>query len=763
MNVRKIARYVLIAAIIAASIGLVVFCAYLIRLDDDVRRSFAGVRWELPAQVYAAPLELFPGQRIGAEDLSHELRRIGYRQVTTLQGPGTFVLSKTEVDVHTRAFTFWDGPQPELELAVNTADNKVTTLKDLTTGQDRVIVRIDPMIIGSIYPKHGEDRVLVKINEVPDLLKNGLVAVEDRNFYHHHGISLRGIARAAMANMRAGHVVQGASTITQQLVRNFFLTLDVNWHRKIKEMLMSVLLELHYSKQEILEAYMNEIFLGQDGNRAIHGFGLASHFYFNKPLNELQVHEIALLVGIVKGASYYNPRRHPQLAMERRNLVLKVFLDEGLIDQAKFDDAVKRPLGVVDYGGNGVERYPAFVDLVRRQLHGQYKDADLTAEGLRIFTTLDPRAQEALENNIAGQLPEIEKARRMPNDTLQAAGVVTSVEGGDVLAVVGGRQTRYAGFNRALDSRRSIGSLAKPFLYMTALAQPDRYNLQTILEDEPIEVPLPNGQTWAPTNFDHKYLGADPLYDALAHSRNVPAVRTGLDVGAPAVLQTMKDAGYTGDAKAVPSIFLGAVDAAPLDVAQMFDTLATGGYRSPLSSIRDVTTKEGQPLNRYPLKVRQTLPEAPVYLVVWAMQKVMREGTGASAYRVITDGRALAGKSGTTNDLRDSWFAGFGGDRVAVVWVGRDDYKPMGLTGSSGALQIWSRVMKDIDPSPLDPLPPEDIVEQLADPTTGLKADEGCPGAIMIPYIRGYAPQTYAPCSKEATPSALQWLREIFQ
>lgn len=760
---RKIWYGVLATFLVLSSLGLIVFSSYLIKLDKEVRERFAGARWALPAQVYAAPMELYPGENISAAEFKHELQRLGYRPLERVGGAGTFAMSQEQADIHVREFHFWDGLQPELQVRVNFTGSSISSLQNLSSGEPEAIFRLDPMLIGSIYPQKGEDRVLVRISDVPPLLSQGLLAVEDQGFYDHIGISFRGIARAMWVNLRAGRTVQGASTITQQLVRNFFLTLDRTWKRKFNEVLMSLLLEAHYGKDEILEAYINEIHLGQDGNRAVHGFGLGSQFYFNKPLNELQSHEVALLIGLVKGASYYNPRRNPERALQRRNLVLGVFLREGLIDQTEYESAVQRPLGLSGGGRGGVERYPAFVDLVKRQLRGQYKDADLTDEGLRIFTTLEPRAQEALERNVSQGVTDLEASRSIKSGTLESAGVVTSVDRGDVLALVGGRNVRYAGFNRALDSRRSIGSLVKPFVYVTALNEPQRYSLFSMLEDEPIELRLPNRQIWAPKNYDKKLHGPQPLYWALAKSYNLPAVRVGLDIGEKRVMETLHRAGYSGDAAPLPSSLLGAVDIAPVEVAQMYATLAAGGFQSPLTAIREVLTKEGEPLSRYPLRVRQTLPEGPVYLVNWALIRVMQQGTGASSMAVLPPGMTVAGKSGTTDDLRDSWFAGFGGDRVAVVWLGRDDYQTMGFTGSSGALYIWSRLMRDLHIRPFDPIPPPDIVELSVDTATGLKADEGCQSVMLVPFLRGYAPDEYAPCANASTPQPLQWLRDIFQ
>ncbi|MDM4770075.1 penicillin-binding protein 1B [Solimonas sp. SE-A11] len=763
MAPRKLKAFILSSLLLVLSVGLVAFSAYLLSLDKRVRDLFAGARWQLPAQVYAAPAELYPGLNLEKDTLRHELARLGYRESAELQGPGTYAVTKAALQVQTRAFDFWDGPQPSLQLGIKwSEDGNVGEVYDLEAGAPRDIVRLDPMLIGSIYPKQGEDRVLVKLSEVPELMTKGLLAVEDQGFRHHFGVSPKGILRASIANMRAGRVVQGGSTLTQQLVKNFFFGSEQTWQRKINEAFMSVLLEVHYSKDEILEAYLNEVHLGQDGNRAVHGFGLGAQFYFNKPLGELQPHEVALLVGLVKGPSFYNPRRNPKRALERRNLVLDVFREEGLITEPEHAAAIKLPLGLAG-GRSGVERYPAFVELVKRQLEQQYRQEDLVSEGLRIFTTLEPRAQESLERRISAAMPQLEKARKMKEDTLEAAGVVTSVDGGEVLALVGGRDTRYAGFNRALDSRRSIGSLAKPFVYLTALMHPDRFNVYSILPDEPITLEQAGAKPWSPMNYDRQLHGPQPLVNALAQSYNLPTVYLGLQFGPKATRDTLVAAGYSGNAAPVPSMFLGAVEISPLEVAQMYGTLAAGGYQASLSSIRQVQTLDRKPLSQAQIKLKQTLPEGPVYLLNWTMQSVLTQGTARSAYSVLPGDRAYAGKTGTTDDYRDSWFAGFGADRVAVIWVGRDDNKPTGLSGANGALPIWSQVMKDLNARGLDPVPPPDVEEQLVDPASGLKADEGCPGARSVPYIQGRAPEQYAPCAHAAESAPMQWLRDIFE
>ncbi|MCI0749067.1 MAG: penicillin-binding protein 1B [Nevskiales bacterium] len=753
----KFRGYAWIAAVAGVSLALLAFFAYVLVLDREVRLRFAGARWALPAQVYAAPLEIYPGLALGQKAFQGELGRLGYRPARKLAGPGSFAVGRDRVQVHTRPFSFWDGSQPAARVEVIFASSQVSEISDLAGGQGRTLLRLDPLLIGSLYPTQGEDRVLVKLGEVPALLPAGLIYIEDRHFLNHSGLDPKAILRALWANLRAGRTVQGGSTITQQLVRNFFLTLERKWTRKINEALMALLLELHYSKEDILEAYLNEVHLGQDGGRAIHGFGLGSQFYFNKPLSELQPQEIALLIALVKGPSFYNPRKHPERARERRDLVLSLLTEAGMLKSDEYETAIRKNLGVASDTGGGAAQYPAFVDLVKRQLKGQYPETELTHEGLRVFTTLDPRAQEALEKRVLDGLPRLEKSHGMSPGTLNGAGVVTRVEGGEVLALVGGREVRYPGFNRALDARRPMGSLIKPFVYLAALMQPDRYGLFSTVPDEPIEIKMDSGAVWAPQNYDQQAHGPVPLYLALAKSYNLATVHLGLDIGISNVCEIIRAAGLFEAPPPRPSLLLGAVDMAPLEVAQLYNTLAASGYQAPLLSIREVLTREGQPLTRYPLRIQRTLPEAPVYLLNWALEQTLRIGTGASAYSYVAPEVRLAGKTGTTDDLRDSWFVGYGDDRVVTIWIGRDDNQPAGLTGASGALQIWAPLVRNLEVKSFNPVVPPEIEPVLINPEDGLRADRACAGAVEVPYMTGHAPESYSPCAGWHSP--FRWFR----
>lgn len=682
---------------------------YSIHLDRVVRGKFEGQRWALPARVYARPLELFADRPLRADQLQAELDRLNYRRTATPDVPGSYSRDGERFLVRTRSFRFWDGEEPGRALTVGFAEGRVAELGDASGGSAPALVRLDPMLIASIYPTHNEDRVLVRRKEIPDLLIRTLVAVEDRSFYRHLGVDPRGIARAAFSNLRAGGVVEGASTLTQQLVKNFYLTADRTFERKINEALMALLLERHYSKDEILEAYANEIYLGQDGSRAIHGFGLASSFFFNKPLEELGIPETALMVGLVQAPSSLDPRRRPEAALKRRDLVLDLMARDGVISTADAEAAKAAPLGIVEGGGRPVGEYPDFVSLVRRQLQRDYREEDLRSEGLNIFTTLDPLVQSAVESSLPQRLSELEKSRRMKAGSLEVAAVVASVVQGEVLALAGGREPGYAGFNRALDSVRSIGSLVKPAVYLAALSKPERYSLTTSLQDTPVSMRV-GDKIWAPKNYDRRVNGAVPLHRALSSSLNLATVHLGLSLGVTEVTETLYRLGAQRRISKVPAMLLGAVSLSPLEVAQVYQTIAAGGYRAPLRAIREVMDPNGRPLNRYPLAVEAVVDPRAAYLTTWAMQRVVTHGTARWLGEKLPKGMTMAGKTGTTDEMRDSWFAGFSGDKVAVVWVGRDDYQPMGLAGGTGALRVWGDFMLAIANEPLSDVPPDGVV-----------------------------------------------------
>jgi penicillin-binding protein 1B len=721
-------------------IGLAGLGAYAAWLDREITRQFEGKRWALPARIYARPLELYPDRALAAADLVTELERIGYQRTSQLDRPGSFIRKDAEtVEVFLRQFRFWDGTEPSRRLRLRFAGDRVRALTG-TDGSPVSLVRLEPAEIGRIYPSHHEDRVLVRREEVPDLLVRALIAVEDRKFYGHWGIDPEGIARAAWANLRAGGVVQGGSTLTQQLVKNFFLNQERTLARKLNEALMAVLLERRYSKDEILEAYLNEVYLGQQGPRAVHGFGLAADFYFGRPLQELRLTEVALIVALVQGPNQYNPWRAPERALARRNLVIAQMQELGLVGEEEARRATAAPLGVSRGPGFATSPYPAFLQLVRRQLEKDYREEDLRSEGLRVFTTLSPGLQAQAERVLAERLTTIERQRRTKAHALEGAVVVSDPRNGEVLAAVGGRDPRLPGFNRALDASRPIGSLVKPAVYLAALLPGEGFTAASLLRDEPVRVQAAPGQIWAPQNYDRRSHGEVSLRHALAHSYNLATVALGLEVGLRKVVRTLERLGLEREVPAYPSVLLGAVDMTPFEVSQMYQTLAALGLRVPLRAILEVTDPDSKPLKRYGLSVEQRFDPGPVYVLDALLTSVLTEGTGQRAYRRLAGEPVLAGKTGTTDDLRDSWFAGFGSDLLAVVWVGRDDNKPTGLSGAQGALEVWVDLMQAAKPGAWDPPIPESVGWHWVDAERGGRVDRHCPNARRLPFLTGSEP-----------------------
>jgi penicillin-binding protein 1B len=743
----------------AVALSFILFC-FIGYLDYNVREQFEGKRWAIPARVYASPQELYAGQNISAAKFEDLMQLLNYRKDSQLQTEGSYLKKDGKVLVKTREFEFWDQREPGrlLEIAFN--ETGIANVIDKAEDKEVPIVRMDPVQIGNFYPAIKEDRILIKLDETPDILIKGLLASEDRDFYNHIGISFRGIARALLADIRAGGMVQGGSTITQQLAKNFYLSSERRLWRKIREVFMALILEYRYSKEEILEAYLNEIYLGQDGASAVHGFGLASEFYFGRALKDLDLEQIATLVALVRGPSQYDPRRFPVKAQQRRNLVLDEMTGMEYITEEQARRAKQKPLSVLPKVHLAKNRYPAFLDLIKRQLKQEYREEDLTSDGLRIFTTLDTQIQDTLEKTIREKLTQLEKNTRA--EDLEAAVIVTRRDSGEISALAGARQEEASGFNRALDALRPIGSLIKPVIYLTALQYPDKYTVTTRVIDSEISVDLPNGTEWKPKNYDHREHGNVSLTTALAKSYNLATVRIGLDIGVARTTKTLKEMGVQREVDVYPSFLLGASSLTPIEVTQMYQTLAGDGFLTPLRGIRAVVSEHGKALQSYPFIVKQAVDPSATYLVNTMLQEVMRQGTGHSAYDVFPEDYGLVGKTGTTNDAKDSWFAGYTGDYLGVVWLGRDDNKPIGLTGSTGALPVWVSLMKQISKQPVTLIPPENITTAQVDPYNGLLAGKTCRSTKEFPYINGSAPTAYSTCGQDVIQQDKSWFEELF-
>jgi len=754
----RIRRHPVLASL--ALLGLLA-AGWLLYLNFSITQKFDGRRWDLPAQVFARPLELYAGLDLTPARLEQELLRLGYASVAAEPSqPGSFRRTGQKLSLVSRPFRFWDQRQPALALQVEFTGPAIRRLRD---GKgDVAIARLDPLMVGSIFPTHGEDRLIVTPEQTPALLIAALQAVEDRRFEQHHGVDPRALLRAMLVNLRSGELSQGGSTLTQQLVKNYFLDNRRTVWRKIREAVMAVILELHYDKADLLNAYINEIYMGQDGIRAIHGFGLASQFYFSRPLDELATHQLALLVALVKGPGYYSPTRHPARARERRNLVLQILADDGILTPAAASSAQQQALDTWNSRRAGSSYYPAFLQLVRQQLSAEYRDEDLTGAGLRVFTALDPLVQASAEAQLADGLKALDGRKPAEAQKLAGAAVISSTQSGEVLAIVGDRRAGFDGFNRALAARRPIGSLVKPAVYLAAL-ETGRYTLASGIDDSPISVPLATGGTWDPQNYSKKSHGRVTLLRALVESFNLATVRLGLEIGLDRVAETLTRLGGPAQIDRFPSLLLGTIEMTPLEVTQVYGSLANGGFLTPLRAVRSVVDATGEPLQRYPVAIAQVADPAAVYSLNQALTEVIRRGTARSARDKLPPQLVAAGKTGTSDDYRDSWFAGFTGEHVMVVWVGYDDNQPTGLTGASGALGIWTNIMGELSSASFNPLLPGGLKNQWIDYDSGLLSRPACADVVALALPADARLQSKPGCGpglRQLGQRARRWLKE---
>jgi penicillin-binding protein 1B len=591
-------------------------------------------------------------------------------------------------------------------------------------------VRIEPWLIGRLHTDNREDRLFVPLEEIPEALIQGLTLVEDKQFFEHHGISLTSILRALVRNIQAGKTVQGGSTLTQQLIKNLFLSREKSIIRKAQEAMMALLIELRFSKERILELYLNEVYLGQNGAYGIHGFGLASEFYFGAPLNELQLHQISTLIGMVKGPFLYHPRRSPTLTQERRDLVLRLMFENKLISRWKYQSQIMQPLKTTDYQSQN--QYAALMDKVKRELDVALNHKLQRTNGLSVFTSFDPHMQVAAQNAVQTSISTITKSKDVP--ALQGAMVVSDYTTGQIKAIVGDKNGRISGFNRAIDARRPIGSLIKPLVYLLALEQSDEFNLASVLKDEPIKLRSSKEDIWQPQNADKQYRGQVLMLDALRQSLNVPTVNLGMQVGVENVVNQLKNIGVDEAVQQYPAVLLGSVNLSSLAVSQVFQTIANEGQWRPLHSVRAVMNDDGRLIWLHAPQFQNKVDKAASQLVKYAMQQVVTAGTGKQVGSIFAD-YGLAGKTGTTDDNRDSWFMGMDGRHNVVTWIGNDDNLKTGLTGASGAMQayIGYAQSENLTPMTIDWVP--SVTFNHAHQQTGKLFTQACADTVPIPII----------------------------
>lgn len=743
---------------------------YAIYLDSQIRERIDGKVWDLPAAVYGRMINLEPEMPYSQKEMISLLEGTQYRKVDSITQIGDFTVKGNTIEMLRRPFDFPDAKEGKIHARLIFSNDRLQRIQNVESGRDFGFFRLDPKLITMLQSPQGEQRLFVAREGFPDSLIQALLVTEDRHFYEHDGVNPLAIIRAIVANISAGRTVQGGSTLTQQLVKNLFLTNERSFSRKIKEANMALILDYRYSKDRILELYLNEVYLGQSGKggrggEQIRGFPLASFYYFGRPVNELSLDQQAMLVAMVKGAGLYNPWRNPDLVLKRRNLVLKLLRDQNVIDEIEYQAMINRPLGVQQEGAV-ITPQPAFVQLVLQELRERLGNDVDNLSGVKIFTTLDPVSQNAAETSIEEGIPALRKARKV--DDLETAMVVVDRFSGEVKALVGGAQPQYAGFNRALQARRPIGSLAKPPVYLAALSNPERYQLNTWLADEAISVPIQGSKPWQPRNYDRQYRGRVMLVDALANSLNIPTVNLGLDIGLDAVTDMMVRLGAPKEfIKTVPAMLLGSTSLTPIEVAQVYQTIGSGGHRAPISALRSVIAEDGTVrYQSYPHSQLVISPQ-PTYLTLYAMQQGAVKGTARSLAGEFGK-YSFATKTGTTNDLRDSWFVGIDGKDVVVSWVGRDNNKEANLTGSNGALNLFRRYMQNQTPMKLNLRRPEGINTMWLD-TDGYftceKTDRSIPAWISDPQVFCMMSQKQAPISSNNQPvkeESGNWFSNLF-
>ncbi|WP_428463413.1 penicillin-binding protein 1B [Photobacterium kagoshimensis] len=688
------------------AVGLIVLTAMALlgfRLQQVVSDKFTGQLWQLPSVVYARELVLQPGAKVRYEEVLNELKQLKYQQVHAPSRSGEYKSSRLKLEFVRRPFTFKEGKEDERHVVVEFDYSSVKRISEWIErgGKKELkqlgIIRIEPKMLGMLESQTTEQRIYLPKDQMPTALIDALITTEDRDFYQHDGVSIVAIGRAFVANIKAGRTVQGGSTLTQQLAKNLFLSSERSLWRKIKEAYMALIIDHNYDKDQILDAYLNQVYLAQSGKQAIHGFAMGARFYFGRPLSELRVDQQALLVGLVKGPSYYNPWRYPERATARRNLVLRMMHDSQMIDSASYERAIQRPLDVQEKGQLS-RRQPAYFDQLRRELTEEVGDKFESGKGLRLFTTLDPLSQEKAEEAVRATMPKLAKKA---GANIENAIVIADRNTGEVRAMVGGSKPGYAGFNRAIDAKRQIGSVVKPAIYLAALSQPERFSLATSLEDKPLKLTGERGEIWSPRNYDRQYRGAVPLYLALAKSYNIPTVNLGMAVGLDGVIDTMAKLGV--DRKEIPplpSMLLGAFTLTPFEVTQMYQTIASGGRKAQLKALSAVVTNEGEVLFQQLPVASQVVPEQAAWLTMYGLQKAVTEGTARYLNGQLPSSR-LAGKTGTSDKGRDSWYVGIDGREVVTVWMGKDDNSNSNLTGSSGALRLYTDYILRRDPEPL--------------------------------------------------------------
>ena len=727
--------------LLAAAIVLVIVGAFVLRPFWRLSGQFDEITFRQPSRLYARATLLTEGRNYPPDLLIANLAGEGYREdESSPELPaGRFRRLKRGLAVHLRSFSLPDGTRGGGLVVIAYQGSRIAGLS--RDGQTVDAVILDPPLLASYYGPDLQERRPVTLDEVSNDLVAAVIAAEDDNFYRHAGFSLSGIARALWVNLRGGEVRQGGSTLTQQLVKNLYLTHERTLTRKSQEILLAVLLEIRYEKRQILEAYLNEIYLGGSGGVSLLGMGAASRAYFGKDAGQLDLAEAATLAGIIRSPANYSPATHPDRARERRDWVLGRMAELKLVPRERVEAALREPITVAPEPVVR-RRAPYFADSAALEAFRRFGIEDLQDGGYALFSTLDWSSQKAAQEAVDWGLKAVEKGYQKGykgEGPLQAALVSMDPQTGGILAYLGGRGYEASQFDRAGRAQRQAGSAFKPVVYAAAfeagLASPASF-----LEDEPLTVQTA-GQAWSPKNDDGGYHGWVSVRTALEKSYNPATTRLALQVGLRRVIKLAGDMGITTPMQPFPSMALGAAAITPLELTTVYATLASGGSRPPVHELAAALDRYGKPVQGAPLpKPVRVISSQTAFLVTSLLEGVLLRGTAAGAAAGLSGD--VAGKTGTTNKQRDSWFAGYTPDRVTTVWVGYDDNSRTRLSGARAALPIWIRFTARVTPPggySTFPQPPG-VTTALIDPSTGLLATEYCPGTLTEVFRQGEAP-----------------------
>jgi penicillin-binding protein 1B len=759
----RIFSILLISLLIVTSSGLVFGSWYLRRLEQTVTAKFEGQKWRFPSKIYSDTYLLYVGINLRPEDLLEKLRRLGYHESQSppkRRGEYRFQPSRGLLEIYLREFSYPTEQFKGAPVRISLQGTVITKIENLATGEEMVSLELEPELITGLYDRVWEERRVVALAEVPPLIVKAILAVEDERFYDHHGIDPVSVMRAVWVNVRSGSVVQGGSTLTQQLMKNFFLSDERTFSRKVKEAIMALIAERKYSKDQILENYLNEIYLGQRGSQGIFGVWEASQFYFSKPLSDLTVGEAALLAGLVRAPNRLSPYRSLDAATKRRNVVLAKLLDGQVITRKQYEAALRESLPQRELI-KVTNDAPYYVDYLRRELAENYSNDVLTAEGLKIFTSMDLQLQKIAERSLAEGLKKLEASypalrRRGEEDNLEGAIVVLRPQTGEIKAMVGGRSYQKSQFNRAFQAKRQPGSIFKPFVYLAALMSGGeggkKFTPATMVEDSPFKWSY-DGQDWEPGNYNDEYFGTVTFRRALEKSLNSATARIAREVGVKRVSDIAHRLGVQSPLPAVPSLALGAAEVTPLEVAYAFSTLANNGVRARPLAVKQVMDADSRVREKRDIKVDKVLTPQLAFIMNHLLKGVLDRGTGDMARRWGFT-RPAAGKTGTTNDYKDAWFVGYTPDLLAVVWVGFDNKAKLGLSGAQAALPIWTEFMKRATAgTPVtDFVVPPGIKIVEVDPLSGQLATPNCSYVLREAFIEGEEPTKTCPLHPVATP-----------